>query len=117
MFILLKVGTPCTLLDSLQKTLISSGYAPTDGTCVRMGKDPAQYSTPHRKPECVKWEGGVKGLFFRRAAEGLCVGVEARRGPLTGGGQECDLTQAKKLLHCTRRKVGKRQTQLKSRKK
>lgn len=75
-----------------------------------MGKAHTQYSTAHRKPECVKREGGVVGLFFRRTSEGVCgVVIEGMEGweALTGGGQECDLTQAKKLLHCTRRKVGK----------
>lgn len=85
---------------------------------VKMWKAHARYSAPHRKPECVKWEGGVEGLFFRRAGEGVCVlegggggGVTDRRRP----GMWPNTGAETPALH--EEESGKRQTQLKSRKK
>lgn len=91
-----------TLFDSLLKILISSVNTLTDGMCMKMALARTCYSTPHRKPEiCFKWEGGVEGCF-----SGELVRVGVWGGTLTGGGQECDLAQAKKLLYCAGRKVG-----------
>lgn len=89
----------------------------TDGECVRTGKDRAQYSTPHRKPECVKWEGAAQGLFFRRAAEGLCVSVEAEKGGTDQRRPGMWPYAGKETPALHTEESGERQTQLKNRKK